>query len=166
MRTGVLVCTLITGLVAGGCQQTPPADTSVCDYQPGKPTTQVDIDDQGVFALLRRDRLTSEGLETVVEQVPVDGGSKLGFKLDHQQLIAVAGPTTLPLDAGSYSWQALTETPGVKKLREQREKLDQGREVAFWVFIGAPVVLAAAWGAAAIFGFFAGHWSGPPLPPP
>jgi hypothetical protein len=143
---------LIAGLVAGGCQQTPPTDTTVCDYQPGKPVTQIKIDDQGVFALVHRDKLTNEGLATEVGQFQVDGGSNLGFQMDHQQLIAVAGPTTLPLEAGSYSWQALTETAGARELRERHEHVSQNLAFTCFALVTWPfvVVLAA----------FAGWWKG------
>ena len=100
IKHGLLVGALIAGIVSAGCQPSVPLDNTVCEYQPGKPATQINIEDQGVFSLLRRDKLTSEGLATEIERTDVDGGSKLGFAMDHQKLIAIAGPTTLPLETG------------------------------------------------------------------
>ena len=134
---------LITGLIATGCEQTAPSDTTICDYQPGKPVAQVKIGDPGLFALLRRDKLTNEGLATEVNQFEIDSGSNLGFQMDHKQLIAVAGPTTLPLDPGSYSWEAMTETPSVKKLIEPRQSAEAGPVSSFFSFIASPFVAAS-----------------------
>jgi hypothetical protein len=140
---GVLFSILIAGIVASGCGSAAPLDTTVCDYKPGKPVTQVNIEDPGVFALLRRDKLTSEGLATEVNQFQIDGGSKLGFQMDHQKLIAIAGPTTLPIEPGSYSWEALTETAGVRKLIAQRARAEAGPVVGFFDIVASPFVAAS-----------------------
>jgi hypothetical protein len=150
-RKGALVCMLIAGLVAAGCQQSPPPDLIVCDYQPGNPGIKVDLREQGKFALVRLDKVTPEGLEPELSQASLEGGSSLGFQVDQQQLIAFAGPTTMPLDgAGSYRWVATSETPGWEASRKAR--LDQARTVTFLVLVASPFILTVA--------LIAGWWKG------
>jgi hypothetical protein len=116
---------VIAAAMAGGCASKPAIPGLIfCEYRPGQPDIEVHTDDAGNFALFRwiapangsaaadESAGTDGDIPREVARLWVDADSDVGFRMDHQQLIAVAGAAQMRIETGRYTWQILTEESG------------------------------------------------------
>jgi hypothetical protein len=140
-RRAVLIALLIAGLLAGGCQTAPVEPAAVCEYPPGSKQMQFTADQPGVFSLVHW--ATTQGsspdvaLNSEVNRVFVERGSLIGFRQDDHHAVAFAGPTTIPIDQGKYSWVALNTEPLAGDQRPPVAAMVVGTMVALsvWPFV-------------------------------
>jgi hypothetical protein len=130
MRTNRILGTHLAflSLIMSGCYTVEYRDPTVCQFPAGDRPAQATVSHPSEFVLERfaadpsatQSALTYQ--RTVWDHVTIASGAKVGFRQEKNQLIAFAGPTTMPLEQGNYYWVSVgeSETQGAfKKPRDQ-----------------------------------------------
>jgi len=130
---GVTVLAVVLCIQMSGCNSVSP-DAPVCEYRIGAPVSQTTVTESGVFALWQwkvapvadeAPHHVPDEIPVELTRVPVDFGSSIGFRKDAGKLIGFAGPTTMPLEEGHYSWQSLTGGAAVAANNAQQRTFAQ-----------------------------------------